>query len=250
VSGGSGDCVRKPDGIIVDEFEAEKLEYPSIGDLREIGGHRARIVGTSRGIVGFLVAPYVFTTIDRANRFLNKPPDTCSYYLVEVAPGADAAEVCARVRRRVPELDAHLAGDYGRMSIDFWMKRTGLGISFGAATFLGLLVGLIMVGQTLYASVLDRLEEFATLKAIGADERQIYGILFTQAVILAGAGSVLGLLIVTAIQHGFDSPKAPVLIPWWLSLGSCITVLAICLVSSVLPYLRIRKVDPATVLQS
>lgn len=248
---GSGriDDVLKPDGIIVDEYDRAKLGNPRIGEVREIAGRRARIVAMSRGITGFLVAPYVFTTLERAAQYTGKPSDVCSYYLLQVDEGADVDAVCREVRHRVPDLEVLPRRVYSRKSIDFWLTRTGLGISFGAATFLGLIVGLVVVAQTLYASVLDRLTEYAALKALGADEMQIHRILFIQASIMAIAGSLLGLVLVVAIQAGFASPRVPILIPWWLSLGSCALVLTICLVSSLLPYARIRKVDPLIVLQ-
>ena len=247
---GQPEAILRPDGIIIDECEAEKLEFPEIDDVREIGGRRARVVAMSRGIMGFLVAPYVFTTYERAADYLGKSPELCSYYLVQLEPGADLAAVCDRIGNRVPELDAFPRNVYSRISINFWMTRTGLGISFGAATLLGLLVGMVMVAQTLYALVLDRLGEFGTLKAIGATERQVYSILLVQALVMAMVGSLIGIALVGGIQHFYSTPRAPIVIPYWLSLGSCVLVLAICLISSLLPYQRIRKVDPLMVLQS
>ena len=67
---------------------------------------------------------------------------------------------------------------------------------------------------------------------------------------MATAGAICGLAAVSLIQYSFSTPRAPIIIPYWLSLGGCLLVLCICLVSSLLPYLRIRKVDPQTVLQS
>ena len=64
------------------------------------------------------------------------------------------------------------------------------------------------------------------------------------------AEALLGLAIVAGVQRGFQSSKAPIIIPWWLSLGSCLLVVAICLVAAVLPYARIRRLDPLMVLQS
>ena len=247
---GRADSIHQTDGIIVDETELPKLEYPELGDLREIGGRRARVVGMSRGIMGFLVAPYVFTTYDRAASYLQKDPELCSYFLVQLQPGADPQAVCAAIRRRIPEIEAFPRDTYSRISINFWTTRTGLGISFGAATLLGLLVGMVMVAQTLYALVLDRLEEFGTLKAIGATEGQIYSILLVQAFAMTAIGATVGLALVVAIQNLYSTPKAPIIIPWWLSLGGCALVLVICLISSLLPYHRIRKVDPMIVLQS
>ena len=169
---------------------------------------------------------------------------------MQLDPGADPAAVCAAIQKNVPGLDAYPRDVYSGITVNYWITRTGLGISFGAATLLGLFVGLIMVAQTLYALVLDRLAEFGTLKAIGATERQAFSILFIQALSMALAGSLIGLAIVACVQRGFHSSKAPIIIPWWLSLGSCLLVVAICLVAAVLPYARIRRLDPLMVLQS
>lgn len=247
---GRPDSILQCDGITVDRCEDQKLEHPEIGEVREIGGRRARVVARTNGIMGFLVFPYVFTTYDRAAGYLHKNADDCSYFLVQLEPGADTEAVCAAIKQRIPEADAFPRDAYSKISINYWMTRTGMGISFGAATLLGLLVGVIMVAQTLYAMVLDRLEEFGTLKAIGATERQIYAILLVQAFLMATIGAVVGLALVSAAQYFYSTPKAPIVVPWWLSLGSCALVLVICLVSSLLPYHRVRKVDPMIVLQS
>jgi len=247
---GEADGIRKPDGIIVDRCESEKLEHPALGDTREMNGQRARIVGFSQGIMGFLVTPYVFTAYDRAAEYLNKSPDVSSYYLVQLEPGCDAEAVCAAIRERVPDLDALPRDTYSALSIEFWSSRTGLGISFGAATLLGLFVGLVMVAQTLYALVLDRLGEFGTLKAIGATELQVFSVLFIQAFLMALVGSLIGLALVSGIQWIYHTPKTPIVVPLWVSMGSCALVLVICLVAAMLPYLRIRKLDPMMVLQS
>lgn len=237
------------DGIIVDVCEGDKLDYPQVGELREVGRRRARVVAQTEGVMNFLVTPYVFTTYERALKFLNRSADRCSYILVQLEPGADAQAVCAGIKQRLPEVEAFPKSTYSRISVNFWMTRTGLGISFGAATLLGLFVGLVIVAQTLYALVLDRLPEYGTLKAMGATEGQVFSLLVTQALSMATVGSALGLAMVALMQQRFTTPKAPIVVPWWLSLGSCALVLLICLVSALLPYIRVRKVDPVMVLQ-
>lgn len=243
------DAILRNDGIVVDVCEADKLDDPQVGELREVGRRRARVVARTQGIMNFLVTPYVFTTYERALEFLRKDPDRCSYILVQLDDQADAESVCAAIRARLPDVEAFPKDRYSRISVGFWMTRTGLGISFGAATLLGLLVGLVMVGQTLYALVLDRLPEYGTLKAMGATESQIFRLVASQAMILAMAGSVIGLMIVQWIALQYSSPKAPIVVPHWLSLGSCLLVSVICLIASLIPYWRIRKVDPVMVLQ-
>jgi putative ABC transport system permease protein len=243
------ETVRHSHGIVIDAFDADKLEHPQVGELREIGQVRVRIVDQSRGILGFLVAPYVFTTFSRAAAMLHKDPRYCSYYLVQIRPGGDAAAICGEIRRRIPELDAYPAAEYSRISRDFWMTRTGIGISFGAATILGLVVGLVMVGQTLQSMVLDRKAEFAALKAMGGSESQLVTMFVVQAFFLALTGSLIGLAGVALAHYGFSTPRAPIQTPLWLTGGSVLLVFAICLVAAVVPYLRIRRIDPLLVLQ-
>jgi putative ABC transport system permease protein len=248
--GGDSQQIRHADGILVDTYDAEKIGSPKVGDVREIGRRRARVVGFTQGILGFLVTPYVFTTIDRAAEYLGRSSGAASYFLVQVDEEASVGDVCRRIRARLPDMEVYTRDEYAAITVGYWMKRTGLGISFGAATTLGLIVGLIIVGQTLYASVLDRLAEFGTLKAIGAEERQVRAVILHQALSLAIVGSTIGLISVLAVQSSLSTPRAPITIPWFVSLASCVIVTAVCLVSALLPYFRIRKIDPAMVLLS
>ena len=242
--------IRQTDGIMIDVHDSHKMGSPQLGDIREIGRRRARVVGFTEGILGFLVTPYVFTTFERATGYLNRRPSEASYFLVQIEPGVDPQQVCRRIKERLPDTEAYTRREYAALSIAYWLKRTGLGISFGASTVLGLVVGLVIVAQTLYASVLDRLSEFGTLKAIGATERQIYSMILGQTLLLAFFGSAAGLMCVVAIQYGCSTPRAQIVIPWWMSAGSCVLVTAICLCASLLPYLRVRQIAPAMVLQS
>lgn len=249
VEGDTADLLRT-DAVIVDASDDAKLGHPQIGEMREIGHQRARIVAKTYGVAGFLVTPYVFTTYDRAASYTRKSPEQCSYILVETAPGADVEQTCRLLRARLPHADVLPRQTYGAISVDYWMQRTGLGISFGAATVLGLFIGLVMVAQTMYAMVLDRLAEFGTLKAMGATLRQICVMLLTQALLMAVVGSLVGLGLVALVQRFYSSPHAPIVIPWWLSLSSFALVVVICLISAMLPYLRVRRIDPLIVLQS
>ncbi|EMI16539.1 ABC transporter permease protein [Rhodopirellula maiorica SM1] len=246
---GPEDALSYSDGVIVDQCDNQKLLDPAIGDVREISGNRVRISGKSHGVLSFLVNPYVFTTYVRAAEFVGSDPSTASYFLVRVKPGVDREQVCAEIRRRLSDVAAMPAEEYAAISVNFWMTRTGIGLSFGAATFLGLLVGLVMVGQTLYAMVLDRISEFATLKAIGASEREIVVLLTAQSGMVAIVGIAVGLAFTVGIRHLFSTPQASIQIPPGLYIASAALVFTICLAASALPYLRVRRVDPHSVLQ-
>ena len=107
-----------------------------------------------------------------------------------------------------------------------------------------------MVAQTLYAFVLDRLTEFGTLKAIGASGPQLMCILLIQALIIAVIGSIFGLFISAFVQTFFSTPRSPIIIPFFINALSCILVTVICMASSLMPYLKVRNLDPQYVIQS
>jgi putative ABC transport system permease protein len=246
-------AVRAPDGILVDVLDSDRLGGCRVGDVREINGHRAKVVGMTNGIVSFTTNPYIFTTLDRARdhfgRDVGVPRDKCCYFLVKARPGTDLGELCARIRARVPDLDVYDRGTYSWMCMEFWLTRTGIGISFGLAALLGLLVGLAVVAQTLYASVTERVKEFGTLKALGAGDGGVGCFPLAQAVGNAVIGSAAGLLGSAGVAHAMSTPRAPVVLTWQVAALSVLLVGLVCMAAAGLPYWRIRRIDPAIVLR-
>ena len=250
---GDSRAIRVPDGILVDVFDAARLGNCRIGDLLELNNRRAKVVGMTRGIVSFTTNPYLFTTLERARKTYGAnsgvPRDQCSYFLVKAKPGVDIPDLCARIRARVPELDVYDRQTYSWICMDFWLTRTGIGISFGLAAFLGLLVGLAVVAQTLYASVTERIKEFGTLKAMGASDRCVARFILAQALGNAALGSVVGLLISLLIARTMSSARAPIVLTVPISAASVLLVVLVCVVAAWVPYWRIRRIDPASVLR-
>jgi putative ABC transport system permease protein len=236
---GGPDDLDLHNGIIVDACEDLKLQSPQVGQWREVSGVRTRIVAKSHGVTNFLTAPYVFTTCQRAGRILGRPPSTCSFLLVTVQSGFDRDEVCRQIRGRLPQLDALTRDEFSRVSARFWLTRTGMGISFGLATLLGLCVGLVTVAQTLHGLVLDRQDEYGTLRALGASRLQLITLVLAQSAAIGLAGNVLGLGLVAVIGLTCSTPIAPIEVPAWLSLGSGGLLLSMCVLMSLRPSLRL-----------
>ncbi len=72
--------LKSPDAIILDELYKQKLGVTHVGEVFEIGGHRARVVGFTRGIRSFTTSPYVFTTFKNAQNLhrLREDQTLCS----------------------------------------------------------------------------------------------------------------------------------------------------------------------------
>lgn len=246
---GSPSDLRRSQGISIDEFDREKLGNPEMGDTLEINGRQVRIVARTKGILPFTTVPYMFTSIENAREITATPPGRCSYFLVQTDPGADRDAVSRRIADVVPELRVFTADELGKLSQDYWMDRTGIGISFGASTLMGLLVGFVMVGQSLYGLTLDHLPDYATLKAIGANTFQLAVVAVSQSLLVANVGVLAGIGVVVLIHQTVSSPIAPIEIPAELLVGAVGVVFGICVAAAVLPFIRICRVDPATVLQ-
>jgi putative ABC transport system permease protein len=249
---GDAQAIRRPDAVLVDIAESEKLGNCHVGDTLEINRQRARVVGLTRGTIGFTNNAYIFTTLDRARcKYSNwVPPGQCSYFLVRAQPGVSVPALCARIRERLPEVDVYDRSTYSRTCMLFWLTRTGIGISFGMTAFLGLLVGLAVVAQTLYAAVTERCRELGTLKAMGATEGCMARFLLSQSLSNALLGSLLGLLGAVALGHAISSERAPVVLTGGIALLSVVLVSLVCVLAVWVPYWRLRCIDPASVLRS
>lgn len=241
--------LRRPNCVSVDELDGHRLGNPQVGDVLEIGGCRAEIAAKTCGILGFLTTPYVFTSLETARDYLRIAPGYCSYFLVEIDDQADARAVRDLIRRRVPHLDVYTADELSWRTRAHWTTRTGIGASFGGSTLLGVFVGLLMVAQSLYALVIDHLADYATLKAMGATDRQVRRVLSTQALTIAATGTLLGALVTLVVRHFLSTPVMPIQMPPWLMLISAVLVVVLCLISVILPGRRVQRVDPVTVLQ-
>jgi len=248
VEGSRSDLLR-PNGISVDRLDGERLGFPSINDVVEINSNRARIVAKTEGIAPFTTTPYLFTNLANARNYTGVSPGYCSYLLVKARRGTDVYRLAEAIRHQIPEADVYTTQEFSQISQNYWMRRTGIGISFGASTLLGVIVGLLMVGQSLYSLATDHLTDYATLKAIGAEDGQVRRIVVIQALAIATIGSAIGVALVLLIQRNWSSPLAPIEIPIELLGGGIVLVFGICLLATVLPAHRIQRVDPAVVLQ-
>lgn len=239
--------LKKPDAIIVDKLYQQKLGVTRLGEVFEINGHRARIVGFTRGIRAFTTSPYVFTTFKRAQDYGRIPADQTVYVLVKAAPGADLAQVRRDILSRVKDVDVFTSPEFSRMTQVYWMFTTGAGVAVLLAAVLGLVVGFVVVAQTIYATTMDHLREFGTLKAMGAPNRYVYKVILQQAAMSALMGYVLGMIaslfVVRASQHG----GAAILLPWPMAAGMFFLTLVMCIGAALVSINKVTRLDPAMV---
>jgi putative ABC transport system permease protein len=170
-----------------------------------------------------------------------------TYILVKLAPGADPGRVRAEIRRRLPYNDVYTRAEWAARSRAYWTETTGLGLNMLMTVFLGGIVGVSVVTQTLYTSTVEHLKEFATVKAIGGRNRDIYAIIGKQATIAAVAGFALGAAMTIALRPAMAAIDLKLDVSPAFAASVFAGTLALCLGASVISCRRVAALDPALV---
>ena len=135
----------------------------------------------------------------------------------------------------------------GRHAPAYWTDTTGLGLNMLMTVFLGCVVGVSVVAQTLYTSTFDHLNEFATVKAIGGRNSDIYAIIGKQAAIAAVAGFALGAAMAYALRPAMAAVDLKLDVTPRFAASVFAGTLALCLGASVISCRKVATLDPALV---
>lgn len=230
--------------VIVDWALAHRLDA-QVGDTIVIEGRRFRVTGLSRG-TNSVLTQFAFITIDDAHVLFGMQ-DVASYLLVRAAPGVSPGELIDRLRSRAPRASVLAQAVFAENNMD--EMRAGLIPILTTVAVLGGIVAFVVLTLLLYGSVLERREDYALLKAIGAPSTVIARVMIGQAVAAVAGGIVLGGLVY-ALAVPVAARVAPA-VPLSLSLPAAVLVAAAALVTGVLgallPLRRIARIHPAEV---
>lgn len=239
--------LKAPDAVIMDELYRQKLGVTRVGEVFEIGGYRARVVGFTRGIRSFTTSPYVFTSFKNAQDFTGLREDQTYFILVKVAPGANREQVRRALLDHVTDVQVFTSGEFSRMTTFYWMFTTGAGVAVLIAAALGLVVGFVVVAQTIYATTMDHIREYGTLKAMGAPNSYVYKVIMKQAAISAVIGYALGMVVSTFVVHASEKGGAAILMPASMAVGMFFLTLVMCVGAALVSINKVTRIDPAMV---
>lgn len=242
--------LETPDAVIIDELYKEKLGVTHLGQSVEIRGYRARVVGFTRGIRSFTTSPPVFTSFKNAQNYFGIREADTIYILVRAAEGVIHAELARRISERVSDVDVLTTDEWSREQQFYWMFGTGAGITVLIAAGLGVLVGVVVVAQTIYSATVDHLREYGTLKAMGATNLYIYKIIIKQAVISALIGYTIGMTIALFASHVSQQGTTAVILPWQLVAGLFALTVGMCVGASLVSINKVTRLDPAMVFKN
>ena len=244
---GNARDLQLPDSVMVDRFYAGKLGVTRLGETVEIRGIRARVVGFTRGIRTFTTSPLIFTSLKNAQHYTGLASNQQMFVLVRTAPGASVEGVRRALQSRLRDVDVWTTGEFSGKTSHYWMFGTGAGVTVIMAAVLGLLVGVVVVAQTIYAATIDHIREFGTLKAMGATNGYIYRIILQQAVLSAVIGYGVGIAVASAAAYSSRNGGANIVLPDVVRAGLFGLTLIMCISAAMVSINKVTKIDPAMV---
>jgi putative ABC transport system permease protein len=255
--------LRKPDAVIIDESGYRYLwpdEPLAVGRELEMNDHRAVIVGICKASETFQTFPIFYCRYHQAIRYVPQERKVMSAILVGVQEGVSKDEVCQRITEQTalkplkpgdpprPGLKALTHDQFVESTLMYFVRRTGIVVNFGITVSLGFIVGCAVAGQTFYTFTLENLPQFGSLKAMGASNLRIVGMVLMQALMAGLIGYSLGVggaalfgKVMTA------SSRLAFLMPWQVLVGTAAAVGVIVVLSSLVSVYKVLVLEPAAV---
>lgn len=244
---GSINDLRAPSSIAVDDTYFADLGVNKIGDVAEINDTRVKVAAVTHGIRSFTTLPYIFTSVALARALTGAAVNQATYVLVRLAPGADVEKVRAALTARLKDREVMEQAEFRQRSVDYWMFQTGAGASLISGALLGLIVGIVIVAQTLYASTKDHLPEFATLRALGASAGYINKVILIQALLSAVIGYGVGMSVTMLVVRAAKDTTMPVIMTPGLAVLLFLLTIGMCALAAVSAIFKVTRIDPAGV---
>ncbi|MGB7413739.1 MAG: FtsX-like permease family protein [Thermosynechococcaceae cyanobacterium] len=262
-------ALNQPYTLITDPLNLKALNLKQVGDQGIIGSLEAKLVGLDEEIQSTAYNPFLLASLETAKAYANSPlgnrsdavksralsslsdTDKITYILVNAKPRQDLQDLKKKLNAALPNTVAYTREEMIQQTQTYWVQRTSIVFILGLGAIVGIVVGVVIVSQILYAAVKDHLREFGTLKAIGVADRVTYAIVIEQALWMAVLGYIpsmalcLGLGTWTAATKGVIILITPI-----TGAGVFAVTVMMCTASAMIAIQKVTKADPAVVFKA
>jgi putative ABC transport system permease protein len=237
----AGGPFQNPYDIIIDDIQANAKPQLRVGDTLEILGHPFRVCGiVMHGKGGRKLIP-----IDTMAELTGSVGKASVFYIKVDDPGNREAVAEEIHRTRGME-------DYPVQTIDDWLatmtpeKLPGFNVALNVVTGIAVIVGFLVIFQSMYTAVLERTREIGILKSMGASKSTIVTVVLRECSVLAVAGVLIGIVgtfgVRELILHVFPTQHFEIT-GGWLVMGAVIAFVG-SLLGAVYPAWMASRKDP------
>ncbi|MFZ9941176.1 MAG: ABC transporter permease [Luteolibacter sp.] len=259
---GNIEDLRLPNTVVIDELASTRLaknpKQPiKIGDRFEINDIEARVVGICLASRSFTGGPYIWTTYERALQYTPASRKMLSAVLAApvdgMTPDAAAKEITRQTGLRA-YVNVGFGGnpnDFNTSTVWWYVRNTGIPVSFGTTVIIGFIVGTAISCQTFYAFVLDNLKHLGALKAMGMSNLRLSLMLLLQSATVGSIGFGIGLLFTSFFARwAITNQQPPFFLSWQVPVVAFVVIQGICMVSALLGIIRLSLYEPAMVFRA
>lgn len=242
-----GRYVQRPNEIVLGKVAADTYKL-GLGDTMTIYDNRYRVVGIVQTGVSYEDSGGMLA-MREAQRLLNRGR-TVTFIFVDVREPSQAATVITMIDQRFPEARASLSSQFAQSTNDIASSKA----MTNAIRALAMLVGGIVVANTMIMSVYERTREIGALRALGWSAGRILRQIIQESLYLcllaAVAGSLLGVAALTAVAQ--MPGIARMLTPSWtldtFALAFAVSI-ALGLLGGIYPAWRASRLQPVEALR-
>ncbi|MGL6096483.1 MAG: ABC transporter permease [Fimbriiglobus sp.] len=245
--------LARPGAVIFDSLSRDLYGQPAVGTRAELNGRVVRVVKVApigidletdgNVVMGLSTFFGIYAPTDAGGI----TPQTVDFGLIRLKPGSDPRRVRDELRAHLTaDVEVMTTGEYVDGVLAYWNENGAVAFLFQFGVFMGLIIGVIVCYQILFTDITANRMAFATLKAMGYQNRYLIGVVLRQAGLVAvlgfGAG-LAGSVVLYRVLH-WETGLIMDLTPARAG-GIFALTLGMCLIAGLIAVRKIVAADPA-----
>ena len=237
----AGGPFQTPDDVIIDDYFANSDAGHKVGDTLQILHHKFRICG----IVEHGKGGRKFIPINTMGEITNNPGKANAFYVK-----TDDLKNQNLVKREIAATPG--MQQYDVQTLDQWLSLMtpehlpGFNIAMNIVIGIAVVIGFLVIFQSMYTAVMERTREIGVLKSLGASRTYIVSVVLSETGLLAIVGISAGIaltLLLRIILH-IKSPRTDFAVtPRWILLSVLIAFVG-AMLGAFYPAIKAARKDP------
>jgi putative ABC transport system permease protein len=193
-----GGPFRGPDDVMIDDYIARQ-KHVKVGDTMDILNHPFRVCGiveNGRGARKFVP----MSTLQE----LNGAKDKASVFYVKLDDPANAEAVVAEIKAQPGMEKYSVLSTRDYLSMMTPSNLPGFRPFILVVIGVSLVIGFLVIFQSMYTAVMERTREIGILKSMGASKLYVVNLVLRETVLLALAGIVVGIVVSLIARLGIE----------------------------------------------
>jgi len=262
------DALRLPQSVIVDgggtigklltpKLKKDRWQFDGVhlnittrelafGDEMLIDDKRVVVSGVSKTLSRFPPRPLIYTTISNFKRLTPSQSKRLTFVLVKAQKGISAEKLAIKITKQTG-LKAITNDEFKKETVIWYLKNSEDVGDMMSMVILAMLVGFGVTGVMLYMFTYENLKQYGVLKAMGASNKQLRVMVFTQVFIGVVIGSGIGVGLCAVIGEIISGVEYPFRMMWFTPIVGFLGVLIVSITAGIISTRPVIKLEPAIV---